>query len=128
MFWPQFRKLGYAVSTLKYTETAHLLYNQACEASEGIIGHRGIRIFCLSVGCMSVCLSVCLSVCCRLSVCLSVIKLLPAYGTDHYQNSYLGSLGYCEDQSIFDIDPNAVLGIFAAGIFGVVFFATDFLL
>ena len=51
-------------------------YYQACEAGEGIIGHRGIQSVCLFV-----CLSVCLSV-----VCLSVIKLLPAYGTDHYQN------------------------------------------
>ena len=62
---------------------------QACEAGEGIIGHRGIRFVCLSVVC--------------LSVCLSVIKLLPAYGADHSQNSYLVSLGHCEGQSRFDI-------------------------
>ena len=73
-------------------ETAHLLYYQACEAGEGIIGHRVIQIFCLSVGCMSVCLSVCLSVCCRRFVCLSMInKLLPAYRTDHNLNAYTGS-------------------------------------
>ena len=63
---------------------------QACKAGKGIIGHRGIRIFCLYV------------------VCLSVIKLLPAYGIDHYQNSYLGSLGHCEDQSRFDIDCSPI--------------------
>ena len=87
LFRAQFRRLGYAVSTLEYMETARLLYYyyQACEAGEGIIGHRGIRIF-----------------------CLSVIKLLPAYGTDHYQNSYLGSLGHCEDQSRFDIDRSPI--------------------
>ena len=103
-FRPQFRRLGSAVSTLKYMETARLLYfyhyNQACEAGEGIIGHRGIRFVCLSVVCLS---SVCLS-----SVCLSAIKLLPAYGTDHYQNSYLGSLGHCKDQSKFDIDRSSI--------------------
>ena len=71
-------------------ETARLLY-QACEAGEGIIGHRGIRFVCLS------------SV-----VCLSVIKLFPAYGTDHNQNSYLGSLGHCEDQSRLDIDRSPI--------------------
>ena len=39
-------------------ETARLLY-QACEAGEGIIGHRGIRFVCLSVVCRLsvVCLS-----------------------------------------------------------------------
>ena len=58
MLRPQFRRLWYAVSALKYVETAYLLY-QACEAGEGIIGHRGIQIFCLSVICLSVCLSVC---------------------------------------------------------------------
>ena len=68
----------------------HFCY-QACEAGKGIIGHRGIRF------------SVCL-----LSVCLSVIKLLPAYGTDLYQNAYSGSLGHCEGQSRFDIDCSKI--------------------
>ena len=62
------------------------LFYQACEAGEGIIGHRGIRFFCLS----------------------SVIKLLPAYGTDHYQIAYTGSLGHCEGQSRFDIDRSPI--------------------
>ena len=44
----------------------------------------------------------------RYHFCLSVIKLLPAYGTDHYQNSYLGSLGHCGDQSRFDIDRSPI--------------------
>ena len=55
----------------------------------------------LSVVCLS-------SVCCLSVVCLSVIKLLPACGTDHYQNSYLGSLGHCEGQSRFDIDHSSI--------------------
>ena len=50
-----------------------------------------------------------LSSVCRLSVvCLSVIKLLPACETDHYQNSYLGSLCHCEGQSRFDIDRSPI--------------------
>ena len=54
LFGPQFRRLGYAASALNYVETSRLLYyyHQACEAGEGIIGHRGIQFF-------SVCLSVC---------------------------------------------------------------------
>ena len=55
----------------------------------------------LSVVCLS-------SVCCLSVVCLSVIKLLPACGTDHYQNSYLGSLGHCEGQSRFDINSSPI--------------------
>ena len=56
-------------------ETARLLYYyyyyyfyyyQACEAGEGIIGHRGIRFFCLSV-CHSTFLYVCV---CLLYVCV----------------------------------------------------------
>ena len=47
--------------------------------------------------------SICLSVC-----RLSVIKLLPAYGTDHYQNAHTGSSGHCEGQSRFDIDRSPI--------------------
>ena len=46
-----------------------------------------------------ICLSVCL---------LSVIKLLPAYGTDHNQNVHTGSLGHCEGYSRFDIDRSPI--------------------
>ena len=63
--------------------------NQACKAGEGIIGHREIRFFCLSV-------------------CLSIIKLFPAYGTDHDQNAYTGSLSHCEGQSRFDIEYSPI--------------------
>ena len=104
-----FCRLGYAVSTLKYVETLRLLYYyyQACEAGEGIIGHRGIRFVCLSVVCLS---SVCrLSVICLPSVCrLSVIKLLPAYGIDHNQNAHTGSSGHCKGQSRFDTDRSPI--------------------
>ena len=109
LFWPQFCRLGYAVSALKYVETALLLYYyyHACEAGEGIIGHRGIRFVCLSVVCLS---SVCpLSVVCLLSVCrVSVIKLLPAYGSDHYQNARTGSSDHCKVQSRFDIHRSLI--------------------
>ena len=44
----------------------------------------------------------------RDSICLSVIKLLPAYGTDHNQNAHTGSSGHCEDQSRFDIDRSPI--------------------
>ena len=83
-----------------------LFIYQACGAGEGIIGHRGIRFFRLSVCLSVVCLSVCLSAC--LSVCLPVIKLLPAYGAHHYQIAYTGSLHHCEDQSRFDIDRSPI--------------------
>ena len=110
LFRPKFGSLGNAVSTLKYVETARLLYLSSLRSSRRY--HRAqMDMICLSVCRMSV---VCrLSVCrllgvCLFVVCLSVMKLLPAYGTDHYQNSYLGSLGHCEGQSRFDIDHSPI--------------------
>ena len=48
-------------SIFYFKHLCHLFY-QACEAGEGIIGHRGVQFVCLSsvVCCLSVCLSVCL--------------------------------------------------------------------
>ena len=71
MFRPKFRSLGYADSTLKYVETARLLYLSSLRSSRRY--HRAqMDLICLSVCRMSVVCrlsSACLSSVCRLSVC-----------------------------------------------------------